>query len=77
MWTGRVRCQDVRSEESRADDVEILDVAASPSCPFSNSRKTRSLAASRARSRSSSASFFNASNRTFCRLMSLICDTVC
>ena len=54
----------------------MIEVAASPSWPLSNSRRTRSRAASRTRSRSSSASFFIASRRTFCRLMSPIWVTV-
>ena len=67
---------DAPSEESVwPEDVETIDVAASPSWPFSNSCNTRSLAASRARCRSSSASFFKASRRTFCLLMSPTCAT--
>lgn len=56
------------------------DIAAeelpSPNCPLSKSNRTRSRAASLARALSSSASFFNASNFAFWRLMLVFCVTL-
>jgi len=76
IYRGKEDHWDSRSSAPPPDLVPpAVGAIASPSWPFSNSSKTRSLAAALTLVRSSSASFFIPWSLSFCLLMSFFCIT--